>query len=87
MLHGKPTIQKAVPLAIGLVSTSNPYLPILETLSKYSHNNDLQVAINTIFAMGLVGVGTNNACLAQATQMLRQLAGYYQKEPDSLFMV
>ena len=34
--------------------------------------------------MGLVGAGTNNARLAQ---MLRQLAGYYQKEPDALFMV
>ena len=54
MLYGKPTIQKAVPLAIGLVSVSNPLLPILDTLSKYSHDNDLQVAINAIFAMGLV---------------------------------
>ena len=84
MLYGEPTIRKAVPLAIGLVSVSNPLLPILDTLSKYSHDNDLQVAINAIFAMGLVGAGTNNARLAQ---MLRQLAGYYQKEPDSLFMV
>ncbi|KAF8801079.1 26S proteasome regulatory complex, non-ATPase subcomplex, Rpn1 subunit [Phlegmacium glaucopus] len=84
MHYGEPTIRKAVPLAIGLVSTSNPQLPILDTLSKYSHDNDLQVAINAIFAMGLVGAGTNNARLAQ---MLRQLAGYYQKEPDSLFMV
>ena len=84
MLYGEPTIRKAVPLAIGLVSASNPQLPILDTLSKYSHDNDLQVAINAIFAMGLVGAGTNNARLAQ---MLRQLAGYYQKEPDSLFMV
>ena len=84
MHYGEPTIRKAVPLAIGLVSASNPHLPILDTLSKYSHDNDLQVAINAIFAMGLVGAGTNNARLAQ---MLRQLAGYYQKEPDSLFMV
>jgi len=84
MHYGDPIIRKAVPLAIGLVSTSNPQLPILDTLSKYSHDNDLQVAINAIFAMGLVGAGTNNARLAQ---MLRQLAGYYQKEPDSLFMV
>ncbi|KAJ7733829.1 hypothetical protein B0H14DRAFT_512879 [Mycena olivaceomarginata] len=38
----------------------------------------------TIFAMELVGAGTNNARLAQ---MLRQLAGYYYKEPDCLFMV
>ncbi|KAF9561442.1 26S proteasome regulatory complex, non-ATPase subcomplex, Rpn1 subunit [Agrocybe pediades] len=84
MHYGDPIIRKAVPLAIGLVSTSNPQLPILDTLSKYSHDNDLQVAQNAIFAMGLVGAGTNNARLAQ---MLRQLAGYYQKEPDSLFMV
>jgi 26S proteasome regulatory subunit N1 len=84
MHYGEPMIRKAVPLAIGLVTTSNPQLPILDTLSKYSHDNDLQVAVNAIFAMGLVGAGTNNARLAQ---MLRQLAGYYAKEPDTLFMV
>ncbi|KAG6857037.1 hypothetical protein H0H87_010391 [Tephrocybe sp. NHM501043] len=84
MHYGEPIIRKSVPLAIGLVSTSNPQLPILDTLSKYSHDNDLAVALNAIFAMGLVGAGTNNARLAQ---MLRQLAGYYYKEPDCLFMV
>lgn len=84
MHYGEPVIRKSVPLAIGLVSASNPQLPILDTLSKYSHDSDLQVAINAIFAMGLVGAGTNNARLAQ---MLRQLAGYYYKEPDCLFMV
>ena len=40
--------------------------------------------MNAIFAMGLVGAGTNNARLAQ---MLRQLAAYYHKDPSSLFMV
>ncbi|KAJ7234630.1 armadillo-type protein [Mycena haematopus] len=84
MHYGEPVIRKSVPLAIGLVSISNPQLPILDTLSKYSHDNDLAVALNAIFAMGLVGAGTNNARLAQ---MLRQLAGYYYKEPDCLFMV
>ncbi|KAJ8073879.1 proteasome regulatory particle base subunit [Marasmius tenuissimus] len=84
MHYGEPVIRKAVPLAIGLVSASNPQLPILDTLSKYSHDNDLGVAINAIFAMGLVGAGSNNARLGQ---MLRQLAGYYYKEPDCLFMV
>lgn len=84
MHYGEPNIRKAVPLALGLVSASNPQLPILDTLSKYSHDNDLQVALNAIFAMGLVGAGSNNARLAQ---MLRQLAGYYHKEPDCLFMV
>ncbi|KAJ7850339.1 hypothetical protein B0H13DRAFT_1905748 [Mycena leptocephala] len=62
----------------------HPQLPILETLSKYSRDNDFAIGLNTIFAMGLVGAGTNNARLAQ---MLRQLAGYYYKGPDCLFMV
>ena len=84
MHYGEPIIRKAVPLALGLVSASNPQLPIMDTLSKYSHDSDLQVALNAIFAMGLIGAGTNNARLAQ---MLRQLAGYYYKEPDCLFMV
>ncbi|EPS97459.1 26S proteasome regulatory complex non-ATPase subcomplex Rpn1 subunit [Fomitopsis schrenkii] len=84
MHYGEPVIRKTVPLALGLLSASNPQLPILDTLSKYSHDNDLAVALNAIFAMGLVGAGTNNARLAQ---MLRQLAGYYYKEPDCLFMV
>ncbi|KAG8688769.1 proteasome regulatory particle base subunit, partial [Ceratobasidium sp. 423] len=84
MHYGSPTIRKAVPLALGLISASNPQLGILDTLSKYSHDNDLAVALNAIFAMGIVGAGTNNARLGQ---MLRQLAGYYHKEPDCLFMV
>ncbi|THH19622.1 hypothetical protein EW146_g1580 [Bondarzewia mesenterica] len=84
MQYGDPIIRKTVPLAFGLVSASNPQSSILDTLSKYSHDNDLHVALNAIFAMGLVGAGTNNARLAQ---MLRQLAGYYYKEPDCLFVV
>jgi 26S proteasome regulatory subunit N1 len=84
MYYGDPIIRKAVPLALGLLSASNPQLGILDTLSKYSHDNDLEVAMNAIFAMGLIGAGTNNARLAQ---MLRQLAGYYQKEADCLFVV
>jgi 26S proteasome regulatory subunit N1 len=63
---------------------SNPVLPVLDIHFKYSYDNDLTVALNAIFAMGLVGARTNNARFAQ---MLRQLAGYYYKEPDCLFMV
>jgi hypothetical protein len=40
---------------------SNPKLSILDTLSKFSHDSDSEVAHNAIFAMGLVGAGTNNA--------------------------
>lgn len=57
----EPAIRRAVPLALGLISVSNPKLSILDTLSKFSHDSDAEVAHNSIFAMGLVGAGTNNA--------------------------
>ena len=84
MHYGSSNIRKAVPLAMGLISPSNPQMKIYDTLSRYSHDNDNDVAINAIFAMGLCGAGTNNARLAQ---LLRQLASYYHRDPDSLFMV
>lgn len=80
----EPVIRRAVPLALGLLSVSNPKLNILDTLSKFSHDSDAEVAHNSIFAMGLVGAGTNNARLAS---MLRQLAQYHAKDPNNLFMV
>ena len=80
----EPVIRRSVPLALGLISVSNPKLNILDTLSKFSHDSDLEVAHNAIFAMGLVGAGTNNSKLAV---MLRQLAQYHAKDPNNLFMV
>ena len=82
--YGEPVIRRAVPLALALLSTSNPQLNILDTLSKFSHDSDTNVARNAIFAMGLVGSGTNNARLAG---LLRNLAQFYHKDPLDLFMV
>ncbi|KAI9183473.1 proteasome regulatory particle base subunit [Blastocladiella emersonii ATCC 22665] len=84
MHYGAPAIRKAVPLAIALQCASNPVVTVLDTLSKYSHDHDQDTAVNAIFAMGIVGAGTNNARLAQ---MLRQLASYYNKDANCLFMV
>ena len=84
MHYGNDTIKRAVPLAMGLGSVSNPQMNIYDTLSRYSHDPDSDVASNAIFSMGVVGSGTNNARLAQ---LLRQLASYYSREPNCLFMV
>lgn len=84
MHYGEPNIRKAVPLAMGLISPSNPQMKVYDTLSRYTHDNDNDVALNAIFAMGLLGAGTNNARLAQ---LLRQLASYYHRDQNSLFMV
>jgi len=45
-------------------------------LSKFSHDSDPEVSYNSIFGLGLVGAGTNNARLAA---MLRQLAMYHAR--------
>ncbi|SCU86878.1 LAME_0D07998g1_1 [Lachancea meyersii CBS 8951] len=83
MHYGNDHIRKTVPLAIGLLSVSDPQVKIFDTLSRSSHDADLDVSMNSIFAMGLTGAGTNNARLAQ---LLRQLAGYYSREQNALFI-
>lgn len=57
MRYGEPVIKRAVPLALALLSVSNPKLNIIDTLSKFSHDADHEVAYNSIFAMGIVGAG------------------------------
>lgn len=84
MHYGSPLVRRVVPLALGLVSASNAEMKVFDTLSRYSHDNDLEVAYTAIFSMGLVGAGTNNARLAQ---LLRQLASYYLNDQNALFMV
>lgn len=85
LLHyGEPVVKRAVPLAMGLLSVSNPKINILDTLGKFSHDSDPEVSYNSIFGLGLIGAGTNNARLAA---MLRQLAMYHAKDQNNLFMV
>ncbi|KAI9501273.1 proteasome regulatory particle base subunit [Coemansia spiralis] len=84
MHYGEPYVRRAVPLAIALVCASNPLVGVLDTLNKFSHDNDKAVATSAVFAMGIVGAGTNNARLAQ---LLRQLATYYHRDADMLFTV
>lgn len=82
--YGEPMIKRSVPLALALISVSNAKINILETLSKFSHDSDTEVACNAIFAMGIIGAGTNNARLAK---LLRDLAIFHYKDANCLFMV
>ncbi|XP_072751071.1 26S proteasome non-ATPase regulatory subunit 2 [Anoplolepis gracilipes] len=82
--YGPTPARRAMPLAMALSSLSNADPAVLDVLNKYSHDHDADVALNAIFALGLVGAGTNNARLAT---MLRQLAAYHAKNPSHLFLV
>jgi 26S proteasome regulatory subunit N1 len=77
-------VKRAVPLALGFLNVSNPKMSVTDTLSKLSHDSDAEVAQGAIFALGLIGAGTNNARIGQ---MLRQLSTYYAKESNHLFIV
>ncbi|KFD72718.1 hypothetical protein M514_01843 [Trichuris suis] len=82
--YGEPHVRRAVPLALGLISVSNPQLNVLEMLTKFSHDQDVEIAYNAIFALGLIGAGTNNARLSTT---LRQLALYHARDTSCFMMV
>jgi len=59
---------------MGLLRISNPDVNTLELLNKLAYDSDADVAMSAIFAMGLVGAGTNNSKLAGD---LRYLSSYF----------
>lgn len=84
MQSGCKGVRKAVPLALALLYASNPINSVIDCLTKFSHDNSKEVALNSIFALGLVAAGTNNSKVAQT---LRQLSLFYQRDSECLFAV
>jgi len=82
--YGDLTVKRAVPLAYALLSTSHPEMTVTDQLSRLSHDPDEQVSQNAILALGIISAGTNNA---RISQILRQLATFYLKDPNHLFVV
>lgn len=74
-----------MPLAIGLLRISNPEVATMDLLNKLAYDSDNEVAMSSIFALGLIGAGTNNSKLAGN---LRSLASYYAgpNTTDTLFV-
>ncbi|KAK8265180.1 hypothetical protein V6Z11_D12G161800 [Gossypium hirsutum] len=69
--YGEQKIRRAVPLALGLLCISNPKVNMMDTLSRLSHDTDLEVAMATVISLGLIGARTDNASIAG---MLRNLS-------------
>ena len=89
MHYGSPSVRKAVPLAMALLYVSQPTASpaastAVELLGKWSHDQDKAVAVAAVLGLGLLAAGTNNA---KVGLMLRQLALYYQRDADCLFVV
>lgn len=64
---------------MGLLRVSNPEVLTMDLLTKLSYDTDVNVSMSAIFALGLIGAGTNNSRLAGN---LRNLAAYYANNPD-----
>ncbi|CAI5978757.1 unnamed protein product [Closterium sp. NIES-64] len=82
--YGDASVRRAVPLALGLLSISNPRMGVMDTLGRLTHDSDAEVAMGATLSLGLIGAGTNNARIAG---MLRNLSSYYYKDPTVLFCV
>ena len=59
---------------MGLLRISNPEIATMDLLTKLAYDSDEHVSMSAIFALGLIGAGTNNSKLAQN---LRLLASYF----------
>ena len=79
-----PETKKIIPLAIAVLSLSNPKINVMDTLQKLAYDTDTDLACKAIFALGLIGAGTNNSRLAD---IFRKLAGYYSKESQIVFCI
>jgi 26S proteasome regulatory subunit N1 len=85
LLHyAEAGVRRIVPLAFALLFVSNPDYGVIDQLSRLSHDNDHELAMNAIFGLGLVSAGSNNSRVAG---LLRQLSDFYAKEADHLFVV
>ncbi|CAL5199642.1 unnamed protein product [Lathyrus oleraceus] len=82
--YGEQNIRRAVPLALALLCISNPKVNVMDTLSRLSHDSDLEVAMAAVISLGLIGAGTNNARIAG---ILCNLSRYYCNNTDLLFCV
>ena len=51
-------------MAIGLLRISNPEVQVMDLLTKLSYDTDVNVSMSSIFALGLIAAGTNNARVA-----------------------
>jgi 26S proteasome regulatory subunit N1 len=85
LLHyGELPVRRIVPLALALLYVSNPDAPIIDQLSRLSHDQDAALAQNAIFGLGLISAGCNNS---RIHGLLRQLSEFYSREADHLFVV
>lgn len=59
--YGNIELKRSVPLALALLNISNPKINVMDSLVKLSHDSDIQLSQRAMFALGIIGAGTNNS--------------------------
>jgi len=78
------SVKRAIPIALAIMSVSNPKLQIVDLLCKLSHDEDAEMSRRAILALGIVSAGTNNS---KVSEILRGLSHYYQRDNQHVFLV
>lgn len=81
---GDLQVIRSIPIALAIGFASNPQNIVMDLLSKMAHDPDPETALSAIISLSIVAAGTNNA---RAAKMFRQLALFYQKSTNALFLV
>ncbi|KAF9764989.1 26S proteasome regulatory subunit RPN1 [Nosema granulosis] len=77
LLLESPHLKSVLPLAYSLLYPSNPQSQILDVLEKSLNSGD---SISTIYALGIIGAGTQNGRIQKA---LDQQLAYFYKDPKA----
>jgi len=84
ILSYSPQLTKFVPAMIILIGTSTSNPQYIDLLYKLSHDEDKEVALRSLLALGIVGAGTNNSRIGS---LLKSLSGYYETENEFQYCI
>ncbi|KAK2195724.1 bifunctional Armadillo-type fold/RPN1 [Babesia duncani] len=82
--YGSSFERRAVPLALAMANVSNPNPQVIDLLSKLTHDADTDVSLHAIFALGIVGAGTNNS---RVGTLMQSIAKSNTRNPVFMFVI
>lgn len=73
MILDVPTVQSAVPLALGLLHMSSAKVEVIETLKRCLHSGDASVIVSSLAGLGMVAAGSSNSRVQSALEQMASL--------------
>ena len=77
-------LKRVVPIMLAIVGVVNFNIQITDLLYKLAHDEDTEMALRALLALGVIGAGTNNSRVAS---LLRSLASYYESENHFVYVI